>query len=743
MRRKYLLLITLVLAGCGNSNNSSTSSQINSCSSKSSLSSLSTTTSNKDEMITKDFVFNKLNATINNSYNLSYSYEGIQYIDTFVPDSYYYNEMNSMGVLLANLYGNETFAYDFSVYGDMVEIKNQAYGINGTQGQESLSYASLGLNDYSNLLEHLEVTDEGIKLEERSYVNMLTYAINDSNSFEYIIFNKIGDNLTFDFYYDDQVYDGYSYVLKDIGNASNAVIDNYLKNLVKYENNGTNALETLSAPKTNIAGSIKYIGLMGNQDWEEISNTKIVAGDTINYQLSSKSNGVQYKQYFMEDSDNNIYKLGLNGQNESTKSITELSTEELYPNNLEFLNYCFSVGDNKYTYLGSNSNKVISYLLPNMSSIITDAWVTQIHFIIIENRITEFLFATDFYSLENNYGYFVGSFSVFDDGYITPLSPIEPDSEENVINELFNKLTKNDANYTLESNSYNVIDGELILMNEKHIINYVDNVYFDGNYRVNGDNSLTLQFANGYTFYNDKVYSYRYDAITKEVDNVRETAFKNIGEAIFSLKAEVIDSEEKNLFYINENVTDIKDNVGMLEQTGLIDPLTVRFHLNDQLDSIEKITYKYGNAYTNAYVEALISYGNASIDDTILEEIQNKLPKESEVEEFYMKDSDDDTVLEIYGYLKDEYLGSKADDIPYIPGIENCIDVIWLNDYPEGYQYLISDAPNDYLNKFKEALVSIYGYAKADENEFVNNQTGLKIEIKEDSGYQQIYILSI
>lgn len=745
MERKYLLLITLVLMGCGSSNNSSNSSKVSNSSSKSSLTFLSTSTSSKNEKISKDFVVNKLSETINKSYTLNYSFENIVYNDVYVPNLYYYNDLYNSGSLLANLYGNNIFAYDFNIEENEVNITNQSYGMNGLQGQTSLGYASLGLNDYDDLINYLEVTDIGVKLSEKTYINMLTYAINDSNSFDYIIFNKVDDNLTFEFYYQDQVYDGYSYVLKDIGSASFKTIDEYLAKESKFKDNGLLAKDTFKVDKKTIQGDISYDSLLGFNEWEEIKNTRIENNAGVNYELVSTSNDVSYRQLFTKNSQDEIYKIGLNGKNEMINSLTELKEEELFPQELEFLKDTFLL-DSKtgtYIYLGNNSNGVISYLLPNMSSIVTDAWVTQIQFIIKDNQITSFIFETDYYALENNSGYFIGLFNVTNDGNINDSISIEADGEEVEINKLFNKLIGEDANYTIESNSYGEENGKLILLNEKHVINYVNNVYFDANYRINNDKSLTMQFANGYTVHNEIVYSFRYDAINKIIDNVKETSFTSIGEAILSLGAEVLDFEGSNILKINENVTEIKDNVGMLEQGGLIDPSTLKFHLNSDLDSIEKIVYKYGNAYTSAYVEAKVSYGNALIETTILEDLKNKLPKDLEVEEFYMKDSDNDTVLEIYGYLKDEYLGEKADYIPYIPGIEGAIDVIWLNDYPEGYQYLMSIAPSDYLDTFKLALESIYGYIKINETTYVNNKTGLEIEIQIDIGYVQIYITSI
>ena len=55
----------------------------------------------------------------------------------------------------------------------------------------------------------------------------------------------------------------------------------------------------------------------------------------------------------------------------------------------------------------------------------------------------------------------------------------------------------------------------------------------------------------------------------------------------------------------------------------------------------------------------------------------------------------------------------------------------------------MSIAPSDYLDTFKLALESIYGYIKINETTYVNNKTGLEIEIQIDMGYVQIYITSI
>ena len=96
-------------------------------------------------------------------------------------------------------------------------------------------------------------------------------------------------------------------------------------------------------------------------------------------------------------------------------------------------------------------------------------------------------------------------------------------------------------------------------------------------------------------------------------------------------------------------------------------------------------------------------------------------------------------VLSIYDDLYNNGYNEFADYIPFVPGIENTIEIIWVSDYPEGYQYLINDAPKNYLDRFKEALVNIYGYTKVSNNKFRNSKVKLELEIKEDYGYQQFY----
>ena len=101
---------------------------------------------------------------------------------------------------------------------------------------------------------------------------------------------------------------------------------------------------------------------------------------------------------------------------------------------------------------------------------------------------------------------------------------LRPKEDDTRIKEIMSSLTSDSANYVIESNSYFYEGDELVTAGEKHIINYVNNVYFDGNYRINNDGSLTLQFGNGYTKHNDKIYSFRYDATLNKVDTVLITA---------------------------------------------------------------------------------------------------------------------------------------------------------------------------------------------------------------------------
>ena len=76
-----------------------------------------------------------------------------------------------------------------------------------------------------------------------------------------------------------------------------------------------------------------------------------------------------------------------------------------------------------------------------------------------------------------------------------------------------------------------------------------------------------------------------------------------------------------------------------------------------------------------------------------------------------------------------------------LASVERTMEILWINDYPEGYQYLIEDAPATYLDGFKAALVSVYGYQKINENLFVNSQNNISVKLKEDTGYQQFYFI--
>ena len=169
----------------------------------------------------------------------------------------------------------------------------------------------------------------------------------------------------------------------------------------------------------------------------------------------------------------------------------------------------------------------------------------------------------------------------------------------------------------------------------------------------------------------------------------------------------------------------------------LIDPSSLCFYFEG--DYINKITYKYGNSYTSSYVEAIISHNEGSIDEGILNKLNEAYPNISDVKELYLKDSEDINVLSIYDDLYNNGYNGYADYIPFIPGIESSVEIIWLNDYPEGYQYLINDAPSQYLDVFKDALVNVYGYSKVNEFNFKNSKTNLNLTIKEDYGYIQFY----
>ena len=751
MKKKYtyLLFLSVVLASCNNSNIiSSTNSSSSSISLNSSVISSSSSSfkdsSESSSIINKsnaniDFVISKLQDVLYSSYTLNYYYQGIEYNDIYKYNTYYYNDMSKQGSMLINLYGYNTFLYDFYLDDNEVNITNQSYGSTGTQGQQELNYYNLSLIDFESLENELIEIDEGVKLENSEFIKQFTFAINDANSFDYIIFNEYNGNLTFDFYFQGQLFDGYSYMLKDVGDSSNEIIDNYLNSFTKLEQNASSSKLTFEKENVVINGDISYTNGLNYKNWETIRNTRLANGEEADYELTNTSNGISYRQIYHKNSDGTLNKIGLNGQNELVDTPTYLLEQDIYPLSISYMQDCYLVDNNEYIYLGNDSNGFIYSLIPNMSSIIIDSWIKEIRFIIEDNSIKYFAFNTYEYFLNNEYVKFVGEFNITHDGVIEEVFALRPKEDDTRIKEIMSSLTSDSANYVIESNSYFYEGDELVTAGEKHIINYVNNVYFDGNYRINNDGSLTLQFGNGYTKHNDKIYSFRYDATLNKVDNIKEVKYTSVGEAILSLKEEILVLNEGSIT-INPIVTDITNNVNMLEQSGLIDPSTVTFSYEN--DSINQITYKYGNAYTSAYVEANINYGNANINEEIINQLNEELSKSNEIKELYMKDVEDEYVKEIYQYLYDYLLGEKADYIPYVPGIENCLDIIWLSDNPEGYQYLIEDAPSDYLDNFKNALVEIYGYTKVNSNTYTNTNTGLKIELKEDYGYQQ-FILSI
>ena len=96
----------------------------------------------------------------------------------------------------------------------------------------------------------------------------------------------------------------------------------------------------------------------------------------------------------------------------------------------------------------------------------------------------------------------------------------------------------------------------------------------------------------------------------------------------------------------------------------------------------------------------------------------------------------------LYEELYDYYLGEKADYIPLIAGVEDSLDSIWEEvngeDIPVGVYYDSSENP-EYLDTYTAALVNDYGYTKTGDNVFVNEETGLRIEIETDE-YGYVYI---
>ena len=747
-----VLLLSILISGCNNSTSiSSNISSVNSgtssleqsssdVSSKEISSPIETSSSSESGDITIDFVVNKLNETTNNSYTLNYGYQGVLFNDVFVPNSYYYNDLYKQGKMLANLFGNNEYLFDFEILNNEVNITNQSYNETGFQGVKELTNINLSDYNYDSIRSELSLTSKGIKLDNQEIVNFFTMVINDVNTFDYIIFNKYQGDLTIDFYYEDTLYDGYSYILKNVGNSSNEVVNEYLLNLEKLTVNGLNAKNTFNESNIVIDGDINYISNGERTNFESLSNIKIENNDVTKYKLESISNGVSYKQYYTFDG-NEFKKVGLDGMNKLVSSSLDIVEEEIFPNTALFMKDCYLI-DDEYIYLGSQANEVIDCLLVNSSSIIIDAWIKEIRFKISNNKIESFTFKTFDTTLNEQYVYFEGQFNLLNNGVIEDLSPLSPSKDDNKIKELLNSISSPSSNYILESTSYTNESKTELAAFEKHIINYVDGVYFDANYRINNDSSLTMQFGNGYSLYNDKVYSFRYDVTLDKVDNVRETEYSSIQEAVLSLASDVL-YIDNNKIKVNSLVTDVGNNVTMLEQSMLIDPSTLEFSFND--NQINKITYKYGNSYTTCYIEANITYNEAFIDERILTKLEEAYPKNvTSVDELYLNDSENENVISLYNDLYEFGYGDKANYIPFIPGIENSIEILWLNyDYPEGYQYIIDLAPQNYLDIFKDALVNVYGYRKINDNNYINNTTGLKLIIDEDFGYQQFYFVII
>lgn len=741
MKKCILLCLLLTIStGCKTyTSNSSSSNLISTSSSTKVISSSSIINSSiVEEEISIDYVVSKLNETNNKSYTLNYSFQGVDYNDVYVIDSYYYNDLYKQGEILIDLVSNTKYLYDFEISNKKLNITNQSYNALGSQGNTSLSKINFSNYDFSILKDKLTKDEKGIKLTDQEIINFFVEVINDSNSFDYIIFNKLNNDLIFEFYFQDQLFDGYSYRLVDVGTAKNEIINNYLNTFTKLDNTGSHASNTFKEDNVVIKGDIKYSNGTSFNNFESLENIKVKEQNVTKYKLESISKGVSYKQYFNNEN-NEIYKIGLDGKNNIIKTYTDMKEDEVYPISAKFLNDSYLIND-EYLYLGSEANEVISSLLINSSSIIIDAWIKEIKFKITDNKIKSFSFTTLDTVLNEEYVFFKGEFSILNNGIIEEIKSLIPSSNDAKINELLNSLVDPSSNYKLVSDSYLDESKEEKLSGEKHIINYANGVYLDANYRVNNDASLSLQFANGYSLHNDKIYSFRYDVTIDKVDNVKETDYPSFKEAILSLTSEVLYIED-NKIKINSLVTDISKNVNLLEQGMLIDPSTVNFYFEE--NKINKITYKYGNSYTSSYVEASIYHNEGNIDENILTKLNEAYPKESEIKELYLKDSNDEYVLSIYQDLYDNGYGEYADYIPFIPGIESSIDIIWLSDYPEGYQYLISDSPKNYLINFKEALVNVYGYTKVNENEFKNRNKGLKINIKEDSGYQQFYFTII
>ena len=148
-------------------NESSTSSS----SSKVITSSSSLISSSNNEDISIDFVINKLNETINKSYTLNYSYQGVNFNDVYVPNSYYYNDLYKQGTILTALFNNEKYLFDFEIKNSKVNITNQTYNEIGMQGNKELINSNLSSYDYESIRNELTKVEEGIKLENQDIIN--------------------------------------------------------------------------------------------------------------------------------------------------------------------------------------------------------------------------------------------------------------------------------------------------------------------------------------------------------------------------------------------------------------------------------------------------------------------------------------------------------------------------------------------------------------------------------------------
>ena len=364
-----VLLLSILISGCNNStSNSSNISSVNSgtssleqsssdVSSKEISSPIETSSSSESGDITIDFVVNKLNETTNNSYTLNYGYQGVLFNDVFVPNSYYYNDLYKQGKMLANLFGNNEYLFDFEILNNEVNITNQSYNETGFQGVKELTNINLSDYNYDSIRSELSLTSKGIKLDNQEIVNFFTMVINDVNPFDYIIFNKYQGDLTIDFYYEDTLYDGYSYILKNVGNSSNEVVNEYLLDFKKLTINGSSAINTFNESNIVIDGDINYISNGERTNFESLLNIKIEHNDMTKYKLESISNGVSYKQYYTFDG-NEFKKVGLDGMNKLVSLSLDIVEEEIFPNTALFMKDCYLI-DDEYIYLGSQANEVI------------------------------------------------------------------------------------------------------------------------------------------------------------------------------------------------------------------------------------------------------------------------------------------------------------------------------------------------------------------------------------------------